>query len=150
MTNEEFTALVGRLEAAAQRDPGAYQSRALMLALAGNAYLAGIVALLLASIVGMVAMIAVLKFVAVKVAFVLGGFLLVVLRAAWIRLPPPQGIEVTRADAPRLFELIDGLRSARRPSTTCWSPTSSMPRSARSHASACWRGPETTCCWACR
>ena len=112
MTNEEFTALVGRLEAAAQRDPGAYQSRALMLALAGNAYLAGIVALLLASIVGMVAMIAVLKFVAVKVAFVLGGFLLVVLRAAWIRLPPPQGIEVTRADAPRLFELIDGLRSA--------------------------------------
>lgn len=112
MTNDDFAALVGRLESAAQRDPKAYQSRVLMLALAGNAYLAGIIALLLAAIAGMVALVAVLKFVAVKLAFVLGGFLVVVLRAAWIRLPPPQGIEVTRGDAPRLFDLIDDLRSA--------------------------------------
>ena len=112
MTNDRFAALVGRLEAAAKRDPTAYQSRVLMLALAGNAYLAGIIALLLAAIAGLVATIAVLKFVAVKLAILLGGFLLVVLRATWIRLPPPQGIEVTRADAPRLFDLIDDLRTA--------------------------------------
>jgi len=112
MTNDRFAALVERLEAAAKRDPTAYQSRVFMLALAGNAYLAGIVALLLAAIAGMVAMIAVLKFVAVKLAILFGGFLLVVLRATWIRLPPPQGIELTRADAPRLFDLIDGLRTA--------------------------------------
>ncbi|MDO4723768.1 MAG: M48 family metallopeptidase [Comamonadaceae bacterium] len=32
------------------------------------------------------------------------------LRALWLRLPPPQGLELAREDAPRLFELLDRIR----------------------------------------
>jgi Zn-dependent protease with chaperone function len=114
MTNDEFAALVAKLEGKAARDSAGYQSRALLLALLGNAYLGGVVVLVAGLIIGLLAMVTVLKMLAIKFAFVLGGFLLLVLRAIWIRLPPPQGIEVTRQEAPELFDLIDGLRASLR------------------------------------
>jgi Zn-dependent protease with chaperone function len=112
MTEQEFAALVARLEPRAQRDPAGYRTRALLLAFCGNAYLATVLAVIAGLILALVAMLTVLKAVAIKFAIVLGGFLWMVLRAVWIRLPPPTGIEVTREGSPELFALIDALRDA--------------------------------------
>jgi Zn-dependent protease with chaperone function len=42
---------------------------------------------------------------------VIGALLLVVLRALWVRLQPPEGELITRAEAPELFALLDRLRA---------------------------------------
>jgi len=114
VTNEEFEALVGRLEGEAKRNPGGYKARVVLIALLGNAYLGlmllAVTALLLAAIVS----IAWLKGAGVKIAIVVGVFLWMVLKALWIRLEPPQGSEVTAGDAPELFAMIDELRCALR------------------------------------
>lgn len=114
MTREEFDALVGRLERQARHDPAGYQARALALALLGNAYLGLVLLLIAAVLAGLVAMLAVLKAVAVKLILVGGAFLLMVLRAAWIRIPAPQGMSVNQSDAPELFALIESLQRAHR------------------------------------
>ena len=48
MTNEEFEALVSRLEAEAKRNPAGYRTRVLLMALLGNAYLAVMLACIVA------------------------------------------------------------------------------------------------------
>lgn len=114
MTNEEFEALVGRLEARAKRDPAGYRTSVLMMALLGNAYLA-VVVLLTAVLVVLAAVSVIwLKAFGVKLALVLGVFLWVVLKALWVKVPPPQGTELARQDAPELFAMIDGLRDSLR------------------------------------
>src|SRR5688572_33309992 len=86
VSNEEFEALVGRLEGEAKRNPGGYKARVVLIALLGNAYLGlmllAVTALLLAAIVS----IAWLKGAGVKIAIVVGVFLWMVLKALWIRL----------------------------------------------------------------
>lgn len=111
MQEEEFVTLVRRLEQKASLDPAGYRSRALLLAVAGNLYLAGVLVLVAVLIAALLAMFASVPALALKLAVVLGGFLWLVLRAIWIRLPPPEGIEVTRQDAPELHAQIDDLRT---------------------------------------
>jgi Zn-dependent protease with chaperone function len=111
MTNAEFEALVHELEGDARRNPAAYQLKVLAIAWLGNAYLGAmlllIVALLGGTIVGMVMS---KSAVAVKLVFVVGIFLWVVLKALWVRLPPPEGLELDARSAPELFAMIEALR----------------------------------------
>jgi Zn-dependent protease with chaperone function len=110
MTNEEFQTLVYRLEGEARRSPSAYALRVWLLAMLGNAYLALVVLLLVALFLASIASVAVLKGLAVKLIAVVGVFLWVVLRALWVSIPPPEGMELRRSDAPELFAAIDALR----------------------------------------
>lgn len=110
MTNEEFAALVKRLEESARRGPALYRLRVLLLAMVGNAYLMLvlllIVALFLASLVSLVF----LKALALKIIIPVGIFLWVVLKSLWVKVAPPQGVRLRRKEAPELFKLIDALR----------------------------------------
>jgi Zn-dependent protease with chaperone function len=110
MTNEEFEALVARLEGEARRAPSAYGLRVWLLAMLGNGYLALVVLLLVALLLGAIASVTVLKGFAVKLIAVVGVFLWIVLRALWVSIPPPEGREVRRKDAPQLFAILDELR----------------------------------------
>jgi hypothetical protein len=112
VTNEEFEALVGRLEGEAKRSPGGYKTRVVLMALLGNAYLGLMLVLIAALLLAAVVSIAWLKGAGVKIAFVVGVFLWMVLKALWIRLEPPQGSEVSARDAPELFAMIEELRRA--------------------------------------
>ena len=47
-----------------------------------------------------------------KFTLPLGYLAVIVVRAAWVRLPEPDGIEVSRADAPALHKLVDELRAS--------------------------------------
>jgi Zn-dependent protease with chaperone function len=114
MTDEQFEALVGRLDADAKRNPAGYRRRVLLIALLGNVYL-GVVLLLIKALF-LVALVSVvwLKAAGVKIAVVMAVFLWMVLKALWVRLSPPQGTEVTPREAPELFAMIGELRRALR------------------------------------
>jgi hypothetical protein len=129
VADDEFEALVGRLESQAKRDPAGYKTRVLMMALLGNAYLA-VTVLLIAALVAVAAVSVIwLKAAGVKLALVLGLFLWVVLKALWVKVPPPQGAEISEKDAPEFFAMIDDCAALRRRGFCTPSPTTSTPAS---------------------
>lgn len=110
MTNEQFEALVDRLEAKARRDPSGYKLRVFLLALLGNAYLGAMLLLIAGLLLGLIASVAVLKAIAVKLIIVVGVFLWLILKALWVRIEPPAGSEISPRQAGGLFAMIDALR----------------------------------------
>jgi hypothetical protein len=94
MTDEQFESLVARLEAEQARHPAGYRRKVLLLAVAGYAYialvLAGSTLLLLASL----ALITKAAAAGIKLAIVFGAFFWLVVRAMWVKLDPPAGREV--------------------------------------------------------
>jgi Zn-dependent protease with chaperone function len=110
VTNEQFEALVARLEESARRDPKSYRLRVAALALAGYGYLVLVVAFLVASMIAALASLVYLKALGVKIAIGIGIFLALVIKAIWVKLDAPTGIEVTANDAPGLMGLVDALR----------------------------------------
>ncbi len=109
MTHDEFDSLVFRLEQSARSQPRRYRLRVLLLALLGNAYISGIMLLLVALLIALAASVLVLKALAVKLILIVGVFGWVVLKALWVSVPPPDGTEITRQDAPELFDMIEDL-----------------------------------------
>ena len=105
-----FEALVARSEELAARNPQQYRWRVFALAAVGYLYLALVVGLLLALFIVIAASLMYLKALAIKLLFVVGAPLLIVLRALWVRLPPPSGVVLTRANAPALHAMLDELR----------------------------------------
>lgn len=110
MTDEQFDALVSRLEAQARRSPRAYKLRVLLLALLGYGYLGAMLGLILFLFLLTLGSLVFLKAAAIKLIIPVGAFLWMVLRAMWVRLEPPAGRRVTRKEAPALFAAIDALR----------------------------------------
>jgi len=110
VTDEEFEGLVGRLEEKAKANPGGYKTRVFLMALLGNAYLGAMLVLIAALLAAAAVSVVWLKALGAKIAFVIGVFLWLVLKALWIRLDPPEGTEVTRKEAPELFAMIEELR----------------------------------------
>jgi Zn-dependent protease with chaperone function len=82
-----------------------------LVALLGNAYLAAMLGVIVALLGAAAVSVVWLKALGLKIAFVIGVLLWVVLKALWIRLDPPEGTEVTAKDAPELFAMIDELRA---------------------------------------
>ena len=112
MTEEQFEALVGKLEERARTNPAAYRLRVSLLALLGNVYLAVILLIVVALLLASIASIAMLKIVGLKLTFVITAFLWMVIKALWVRIEPPSGAEVTARQAPDLFVIIDELQQS--------------------------------------
>lgn len=111
MTQERFEGMIRRLETYAAKHPGAYRLRVGLLAALGYAY----VLLMLALVVGLTLGVIVLMFkygvrggaIKIVVALVILGAMIA--RSLWVRIPPPEGFEVAREGAPRLFAMVDEL-----------------------------------------
>ena len=110
MTRERVEQLIARMEQRARANPRAYKLRVLAFALLGYAYLAGVLVLLLLSVVALVASFFVLKFLAVKLLWVLVPFVFIVATSLWVRIERPRGISLTRRNSPELFARIKMLR----------------------------------------
>jgi len=110
MDQQQFEALAERWARLAQSSPRAYRWRVYALAVLGFAFLFLLVLALLVLLAISVA-IAARAIAAVKLVMLIGALLLVVLRALWVRLQPPEGEPITRSEAPQLFALLDSLRS---------------------------------------
>jgi len=115
MTNEKFDEMVKRLEILAKAAPGKYRFRVALLALLGYAYIMLVVALLVAAfvtIIGLSWQSGRGNFWVWKFGWVLIALAWVVVRSLWVKQSPPEGFELTRAEAPRLFDLIEELTVA--------------------------------------
>lgn len=128
MDETRFRATVARLEASSRAHPRAYLVRVALLAGVGFALLAlllGIAGFGLALLAGVAiaalltggsALVLLLKFGKLLVLLAVPLWFLVrqSLKALFVRLPAPQGREVSRADAPALFAAIDRMRATLR------------------------------------
>lgn len=110
MTEQRWEQLVLRLERLAANRPRAYRMRVGLLAGLGFGYLAFAVVLLLV-LIGAIAALAIATAGAViKFAWPLLILVFLVLRALWFRLPEPDGVALSRNDAPALWDLVDRTR----------------------------------------
>ena len=112
MEQQQFEALVHRMERLAQSAPRAYRWRIYALAGFGYVSLLLIVLILLAVLAALlVAGAHHATVIAVKGGLIVGALLLVVLRALWVRLQAPGGERLTRGEAPQFFALLDRLKA---------------------------------------
>jgi len=115
MTNEKFDEMVRHLEVMAKTAPAKYRLRVALLALLGYAYIALVLVLLLslfALLLGLMFRHGKFNFIVGKVGWILLVLAWVVFRSLWVKQSPPVGFELTRAEAPRLFDLIEELTGA--------------------------------------
>ena len=113
MTQEQFTALVERLSERAERHPMLYRLQVIALLALGYAYVGGaaLVAVASALAVGLICLLQpVLLVKLAKVIWIPILFAWTILRALWVRFDPPTGRELTRSEAPALFDELDRLR----------------------------------------
>jgi len=124
MDGQGFQRMVARLEQESARSAGSYRAKVAALALLGFAILALVVLLAgfgLVLLLGLVVALVYTGGAALLLLAKLGKGLVVIalalwfliksaLRALFMRLPPPTGVEVTRAQAPALFDAIDAMR----------------------------------------
>ena len=110
MDNRDFELLVERIERAARARPGLYRAQVFGLAVLGYAFLAAAVGVLATLIAMLTLAMRHVPMLAVKLAIVVSAFLVVIVRALWVRLEPPKGRALTRSEAPDLFQLLDRLR----------------------------------------
>ncbi len=115
MSPADFAARVERLESWAQSSPLSYQGYAIAWTLFGYLVI-GLTGLLSLAILAILATLAVLKpnAATVKIAFLVGlpaGWLAWnVVKSLHVRFEPPDGLRLTRSDAPELWAEIDRVR----------------------------------------
>jgi Zn-dependent protease with chaperone function len=112
VTEEQWDALVHRIEPLARENPGRYAFRVGLLAALGYAYIA--LTLLVLVALGITVVVLALKGpgLLIKLIIPIGALALIILRSLWVRIEAPQGIPVGKKDAPELFEMLDEVRSA--------------------------------------
>ena len=113
MTDQDFEQVIRRLEAKARSHPVAYKIRVGCWALVGYGY----IALVLGLVIGGIVFLSYLVSTSIGLGGLLGKailalifFAVLILRALWVKFPPPKGLRLTRKECPRLFGLVDGLR----------------------------------------
>jgi len=113
MTQEQFEALVKRLEQEAAAHPARYRRKLGALALLGYGYIGGTLVLLIggATLIGWLATVsAAILLLLKKIGWALLVLIYAVLRAMWVKLPVPQGRLLASREFPQLFVLIDEIR----------------------------------------
>src|SRR5687768_2570003 len=112
MTAERFEALIKNLEKSAKRNPDTYRRRVGLLAILGFVYIFLMLglALIFSGLMLWLLFTGQLNPGYIKM-FVVGGLIVgLILRALWVRFPPPEkAIELNRQNAPGLFSLLDEL-----------------------------------------
>lgn len=114
MSKEDFSSLVNRLEQQAERNPSGYRRQVLGLAVLGYGYIYVWLVLLIGVVVGLAALFFTGNSSAAlfKLLLFFGAMCVVLIRSLWVRLTPPEGLELRRDDAPELFQTIDELTMA--------------------------------------
>lgn len=111
MDTEQLTNLIARLEDYSQKHPSNYRLKVAALAALGYSYLLAVVLVLLLVVYLILAYV---RFSAITAKVIWIPLVLVglVLRSLWVTLPKPDGKELLRENAPKLFDLISEVRSA--------------------------------------
>jgi Zn-dependent protease with chaperone function len=109
----EYHALILRLERLAAEAPTRYLWRVGLLAVLGVGFVAAAFVAALGLVIGVAALILVSKkFVLIKIAWIPLVFAWLILKAMWVRIPPPEGRPLVRREAPELFDEIEAVRKS--------------------------------------
>ncbi|HLB16097.1 MAG TPA: M48 family metalloprotease [Burkholderiales bacterium] len=109
----EYHDLIARLERLAAEAPTRYLWRVGLLALLGIGFIAAAFVVAAGLVIGVVALILISKkFVLIKIAWIPLVFAWMILKAMWVRIPPPEGRLLARGEAPQLFAEIEAVRKA--------------------------------------
>jgi Zn-dependent protease with chaperone function len=109
VTEEEWGALVGRLEVKAFENPKAYGRRVILLGALGYLVIGGAVAILIGLALIGVWVVLTGHPLAIKLVWPLAALGYVLLRALSVRIEPPTGLPISQAEAPALYEMIDDI-----------------------------------------
>ena len=111
VTDDQFDALVRKLEPYASSNPSQYRFRVGLLAALGYVYIFAVLAVLLVGIGVLAFLIKTghLSALTLKPAIILLILILTILRSLWVTIPPPDGNAIVRDDFPELFQEIDSL-----------------------------------------
>jgi Zn-dependent protease with chaperone function len=111
MSQEEFVALIQKLEPQAKFNPAGYRQKLAWWARLGYGFIFFILAIslgLLALVIyGMVA--GHVRGGMIRIVLFLGIFICILLRSLWITFAKPEGIPLNRAQSPELFAMVDEL-----------------------------------------
>jgi Zn-dependent protease with chaperone function len=112
---DRFQGMVKALEAESENQPARFRRKVLLLSIAAYVALALLLILLIVALVLFAQLAASGKngFFMIKVglfALLLVPIFYSVAKMVFMRLPPPEGREITREDAPRLFEILDKMK----------------------------------------
>ncbi|MEG3439609.1 M48 family metalloprotease [Pannus brasiliensis CCIBt3594] len=117
MNSEALASLVGKLEILARERPNRYKIQVAILAFLGYAYILLVLVALAIPIALLIALIIygrVINAAIVKFILVLSIPVFLILRSLWdtltMKFPRPKGLELSRAETPRLFEAIDRVK----------------------------------------
>jgi Zn-dependent protease with chaperone function len=109
----EYHDLILRLERLAAEAPTRYLWRVGLLAVLGIGFVAAAFVAALGLVIGVAALILVSKkFVLIKIAWIPLVFAWMILKAMWVRIPPPEGRPLVRREAPQLFDEIEAVRKS--------------------------------------
>ncbi len=116
MDQASYQALVASLEADARRDPDGMRRRVFALIALGYGYVFGVLGVILAAIVLVIALAVSTKNIALTwkllaALFVVAGF---ILKALWVRATPPEGVRLRPGQAPMLEQRVEEIRAALR------------------------------------
>lgn len=114
MTRDEFSELVARLEQRVAANPRAYKTQVLALGVLGYGYVLLLVLLSVALTLVIFAIGLESPLVALKLGVPLLAFVYMLLRALWVRLEVPTGVELNRTEQPGLFKILDKIRRKQR------------------------------------
>lgn len=112
MTDDEFDALVHRLEAQSRQRPRLYKAKVLALGALGYIYVLAVlgVLVLLLGLLGLLAATGKGALLAKKLAIPMIALTALVGRSLWVRLPAPDGMPLKGRDYPLLFDTLQDLR----------------------------------------
>jgi Zn-dependent protease with chaperone function len=117
LTQDQFDALVARLEAEAARNPAAYKLKLGAFASLGYLYIFGVLLLLIAASAALAMALFASKGLALlvkKLVIPIVVLIWVVLKSLWVKLEAPKGLALARRDHPALFAAIEEVRRAAR------------------------------------
>jgi hypothetical protein len=111
---EQYEARVMKLEQFARANPSAYRFRVALLAALGYGYVLSILVIVLALLVVCIWFMVEHSANAslIKILVALGAVAFMILKSLWVQFPRPEGIEITRGQAPALFDMIDDVAAA--------------------------------------
>lgn len=113
LSYEERAVRVAHLSDAFERSPSRYSLRVIAWILLGYAIVGSIIAIAVGIAVTLFSLIAISRmWILLKVAWIPAVFAWMLLRSIYVRIDAPKGRALTRREAPRLFAMIDEIRTA--------------------------------------
>jgi len=110
---EAYRELIGRVETLAQSSPLRYRINLALLAILGFGYVVAMALVTVGAAVGVLVLLVISKSVVLfKLGLVPLALAYMLVKALWVRLPPPEGRRLNPREAPALFEEIERVRKA--------------------------------------